>query len=206
MSSNFRYYRQAAQSLSSGWLQLGWQNSNENCLVQVLRDVIGCYRLPSDVIAELDGELDRFKDYRLARVVFRMRDQYVSLEGLFVLWNDSPWRRKRDVVGVLNALADRLEMEWEKAERIRIAAEREEEIARVTAQRDRLNAKIEELRPQVEQLEARVKELEEENGVLRRLTNGITLRADRRNLQQLSDELDSRYKEIETLPETVTVA
>ncbi len=200
MSSNFQYYREAARSLSSGWLQWDWFNgSGENCLVQVLRDATRDYELSRSMIAELDGELDSFKDYRLLRMACRLKGE--SLEVAFALWNDLPWRRKKDVLGVLTRLADQQEAEWETTERQRIIAEQEAEQARITAERDRLDTEVKELAPKVKELEARVQELENENSILKRLTNSATLRNDRRTLEQLSDELDSRYEAIEELSE-----
>lgn len=211
MSSNFRYYRQAAASVSAGWLQWGWHNSSgEGCLVQALRDAAGSYSLSRSMIGELDGELDQFKDYRLLRAVCRLKKE--PLEVAFALWNDLPWRRKQDVLGVLYRLAERQEAEWneterkriiaeEQAKQARIAAEREAKIAYVTAERNRLDAEVKELAPKVQALEVKVRELEDENSLLRRLTHSAILRADRRNLEQLSAELDVRFKEIEELPE-----
>lgn len=132
------------------------------------------------------------------RAIFRISGEG-SLEELFMLWNDSPWRRKRDVLSVLNNLADRLEAEWNESERIRIAAEHEAKVARVAAQRDRLDGEVKRLSKEVQTLEAKVAELEEQNGILKRLTTAATLRADRRTLQELSDELNIRYEKIEAL-------
>jgi FtsZ-binding cell division protein ZapB len=208
MSSNFRYYRYAAKSVAQGWTQWDWRSRyDERCLVQVLRDVTGRSELPLSVIAELDGELDRFKDYRLARIAFRLTSEgEETLEALFMLWNDAPWRRKQDVLSVLNALAYRLEAEWKASEQIRLAAQREADIAHVTAERDRLESEVKQLAGKVQTLQARVTELEEENGFLRRLSKASALRADRQNLQELSDELDTKYKEIDDLPEVILTA
>jgi hypothetical protein len=151
------------------------------------------------VVAELDGELDSFRDYRLGRVAARLLDE--PLEGLFMLWNDSPWRRKQDVLSVLNNLADRLETEWNEAEQIRHAAEREAEHTLIIAERDRLTAEVSQLRSGVEALKEKIRDLEEENGLLKRLTSSVALRSDRRTLEELSNELEDRWSKLNELPE-----
>lgn len=133
------------------------------------------------MVAELDSRLQHYWYYRMVRHYHLL--QGMPVQDAIMAWNDTVWRRKHQVVKVLDTLASELELKWLREERIR------------------LTAVVSRLQSQLATLQTRVKKLEDENSKLRRLTNSFTLRADRRQLEQLEDELATTWEQLTALPE-----
>lgn len=172
MSSSFKVFRSAALNVQLGWTQREYRHGEEVCTLQAIADVVGVYSvraIPEALLNELDRELSKYKSYRLFRL---LKDDRVNA---MMAWNDAPWRLKTDVVDALNAVADRLELQWLRAEHARMSTE-------------------------IGTLKARITELENENSRLRRLTNASTLRADRKQLENLERELAVTWENLQKQP------
>lgn len=118
MSSNFRYYREAAQKID----QVGWckgilvASDASACIVGAVRQATGLSTTHSSMLLEMDAHFQSYRSYRRVRSKrFGHRSPDADdLFGVIVAWNDSKRRRKRDVVKALNGLADELEARWLK--------------------------------------------------------------------------------------------
>lgn len=183
MSSNFKHYRRAARDVGSGWLRGGFLNTDgDKCLVQGVLNSLALpgQQLPAHMVYEIDHQLSSYWYYRRLREVILQRGG--TVQEAIMMWNDTPWRKKHQVVEVLDSLADDLELKWLREEN------------------QRLTSEVSALKSKIEEKEVRIKELEEQNGILKRLTNASTLREDRRQLQELSDELDVTWDKLQELP------
>ncbi len=206
MSSNFSVFRRAARSIESGWLCGDWSDDKGNkCLVQGVLNSTPSFRrlrsriLPSDIMTEIDSEMSLLGSYRFlrkfaqrlqqtqpdwyAKFTDRLGAKNMAPEQLaMIMWNDTPWRRKEEVVGVLSHVADRTELAWRTSEIARLRIR----VAILEAQKKTL---VKEL--------ARIKE--ENKSLRKRLANRVTLRETTDSLQQLSDELDARWRDLQAV-------
>lgn len=183
MDRNFQHYRAAAQDINQGWLRGDYYDSRgRKCMVQGVLNSMGMpgQALPPEMVAEIDAQLMQHPFYRLIRAATIQRGRPVQVA--IMAWNDTPWRRQHQVAGALASLADSLELRWLRTEHVR------------------LTSVVLQLQSEVQTLKERIAALENDNSRLRRLTNSFTLAQDRRELQALSDELDTAWEQLQALP------
>jgi hypothetical protein len=114
---NAHYYREAAELLrTEGWMKKKWSSPEGRCLVQAISDVAEItfgeeIHLPLLMEAELRSELIRYPDF--ARALKKAQRREESFTWAVVFWNDRSRRKPGEVIGMLESLADRLELEEE---------------------------------------------------------------------------------------------
>jgi hypothetical protein len=188
MSRNFKVYRDSAQDVEHGWTQRSY-SSPDGTRVCGVKAVLNAShttgtRLPQELVDEIDSHLQQYWYYRFlkARRLFTGNNTQCAIEH----WNDSIWRRKQQVVDVFNNLASELELKWLRDEHIRLTAE----VAR--------------LQLEIKKIKVHVGELEEKTRHFRRLTNTFPLRSDRRQIEELEEDLSLYWEQLTSLPEIAT--
>lgn len=194
MRSNYQVYRSAASLVRQGWLRGDFIDPQGNqCLVQSVLTAarIPGRTLPHSMVTEIDERLQHYPSYRVIRAAtLRAHEEDLKawgapvgardaiLQGVIMRWNDLMWRRQGTVAQVLESIASDLA---------------EQEIERLTAEVSRLQAVNEELLKRIASLET------ENQRLWARLTNFFTLRADRAELEHISEELEKHWQELTAL-------
>lgn len=206
-SPNFEVYGKAAKVVQQGWAKHAFTDADGNqCLVQsVLTSAeLPGTALPPQMVAEIDAQLQHYAGYRILRTSFLDvvehgtggRNTWLAklanyrlpttteeaLQCAIMAWNDVPLRRKATVIKTLRSLSSDLELTWLRTEHVRLTKE------------------VEALGVRIKELQAQVTALQNENNRLKRLTNSHALRADRRQLAGLEQELEARWNELQALP------
>jgi hypothetical protein len=97
-------------------------------------------------------------------------------------WNDLPWRRQSTVVKVLRKVGEK------------------QKIVTYDNTGFNLSVEVENLRKQVQELEVKIQKLQSENEHLwNRLVKSRELKTDQEQLQQLSDQLEAKQEELESV-------
>ncbi len=181
---NFELYRGAASRVREGWARGHWRDEKGRvCLVQSILDESGIFsaaHLPEGIIEEIGASLQQYPSYRLMRAVLGTGS--TPLETI-TGWNDCMGTQRR-VARVLDHLADDKELEFLRAEQVRLQIEVHQ-----------LQRVVENLRAHKATLESKITDLEAQNGWLRRQIK-MTLANDRRELHKLDRHLDATWAEL----------
>jgi hypothetical protein len=167
LATNPEIYRAAAKRVEHGWTRFTLVDSNGSvCLVG---SITGEFQMLSrEQRDQLYAQLVKYPTFR-----WLTRRDHVTDSGAIMTWNDLPWRRKSQVVKVLNATADSVEVPW-------------------------LREKIANLERERVVMQARIADLERVNSHLwRRLLSTRDLTADRESLARLDQEIEGTLREVE---------
>jgi hypothetical protein len=119
MEPNHRHLRAAAEAVARGWVQRFWWLGDRRCLLQAIGDAVGVKPsvnpLPMTLLRELDTTLMATGTYCVgkrtkARRAWALKTGNAALlQRVIYGWNDTPGRKKDEVILVLKTTADRLE-------------------------------------------------------------------------------------------------
>lgn len=191
---NFELYRGGAKRIRNRWSRGYRDDFGGVCLVQSVLDEAGIsgQTLPAHMVEEIDASLQQFRSYRVMRAIDDLVDGGLGRQDVIMAWNDLMGSKRR-VARVLDTLADGQELEFLRAEQLRLQIEVQQ-----------LKDVVEELRSEKRVLERAMAELQAKNGRLRRWMNVATLASDRRELSRLDEQLDARWEQLTQTQEALT--
>lgn len=183
----YEVFRDATSEIEKGWIKREFITDEGVCLIGSLSAATGqAWWNLSTVQPESIQEL--YQELWETRFMFRLRSMFVPattihmMQGEIQSWNDSPFRRKKQVLAVMNAITQRTEVAW------------------LHDERSRLLIKIKNLEQTLMSVRERVSQLEAENSkLLRRIVNSRQLEQDAKTLEYLDVELTQAYAELTAL-------
>lgn len=120
MEGAFAVARKAARNVSRGWVQYKFKEGHRVCAVQAVDSAGYGAAEKALVLEELEHQIQMTPSYRIIswlapRMKWDRRQRLIT-------WNDTPGRRKHQVVAAFEAVADRLEAQARREECERLEA------------------------------------------------------------------------------------